>query len=67
LTKQRTETQRKAERWYRERQKGKPRLPGGIYLDEQHAHALERIAQHYGSKSAAILAAIINEAERMDL
>ncbi|MGL4756323.1 MAG: hypothetical protein ACRCXB_28550 [Aeromonadaceae bacterium] len=66
MTRKRTEANAKAElKHYLEKRKGRPRTPA-IYLTDEQVAALDRLAQHYGSKTAAILAAINNEVERLD-
>lgn len=65
MTKPSTESQLKAARtYYKAHRAGKRRAPA-IYLTDEQAAALDKLAQHYGSKTAGILAAINNEAERI--
>lgn len=64
MKKPRPITQLRAEKAYRDRQKGKKRLPG-MYLTQEQAEAVELLALHYGTKTAGILTAITNEAKRL--
>lgn len=66
MTRRRTEANAKAElKHYLEKRKGRPRTPA-IYLTDEQAAELDKLAQHYGSKTVAILAAINSEVERIE-
>jgi predicted DNA-binding protein len=66
MKRQRTEANARADlKHYLEKRKGRPRTPA-IYLTDEQEAALDKLAQNYGSKTAAILAAINNEIERIE-